>query len=380
LSAAEPGRTPTAAPRPLAHLDFLDALRGLAALWVILYHLILLHDPVLDVPRWASYAQVGGMGVTLFFLVSAFSLCYTWPRHQATGRPLTSFFVHRFFRIAPLFFALLLVSILRDRFFFGVTHGGGEVLLHLTFLYNLVPGRQESIVWAGWTIGVEMLFYILFPLIYRLADRLWKAIAAFVLLVLASEAVQASLPALLGPRASDYYHWTFVRHLPIFALGIVCYHAFELSTGIPAGKRRIRGSALLAAAAIAFVALQRVRPDILIDRYFQSGIVFALLLFGLALEPTPLLINPLTRHAGKTSYSIYLTHPLLIVALQPVTTAIYASRAPLSAKFAAAALVLAAVVLPIAAVSYRFVEKPGIRLGKWLMGTLAPAQRPIPGR
>ena len=64
----------------LKRLDFLDALRGLAAAYVVVYHMILLPDPHLATPEWASkVAHAGGSGVMLFFVISAFSLYYTMP-------------------------------------------------------------------------------------------------------------------------------------------------------------------------------------------------------------------------------------------------------------------------------------------------------------
>ncbi|MBO7942610.1 acyltransferase family protein, partial [Streptomyces sp. S9] len=97
-----------AAPR----LPQLDALRGLSALYVVVYHVMAMPDPHLPVPTWAVPAiAMGGSGVVLFFVMSAFSLCLTWPRHAASGAALRSFYLSRVFRIAPLLLALLAVMV-----------------------------------------------------------------------------------------------------------------------------------------------------------------------------------------------------------------------------------------------------------------------------
>ena len=136
-------------PRPrgdsFARLDFLDALRGLAALWVVPYHTILIPSPALETPPWAALARVGGMGVTLFFVVSAFSLCHTLPLHR-DDRPLLAFYLRRLFRIAPLFYTLMVLTYVRDAVLFGVRRGPLEILASGTFVFNLIPGWQEGFV------------------------------------------------------------------------------------------------------------------------------------------------------------------------------------------------------------------------------------------
>ncbi|MEP6906847.1 MAG: acyltransferase family protein, partial [Pseudoxanthomonas sp.] len=145
-------------------LDFLDSLRGLAAIYVLIYHMLLLPQPNLVPPQWAEKAALaGGTGVTLFFIVSAFSLYYTMPLRLKDPHPMLSFYLHRFFRIAPLFYFLVVITLLRDAWKFDVVHPWQDVAASLSFVFNLWPGKQEGFVWAGWTIGVEMIFYALFP-------------------------------------------------------------------------------------------------------------------------------------------------------------------------------------------------------------------------
>src|SRR5688500_7995573 len=95
---------------------FLDSLRGLAALYVVLYHLPAIPQ-YLGIPPWAQRIVLfGGSGVTLFFIVSGFSLCLTMPAHQRTGAPLFSFYTKRLLRIAPLFYVVTVVMVMRAAF------------------------------------------------------------------------------------------------------------------------------------------------------------------------------------------------------------------------------------------------------------------------
>ena len=72
----------------MRRLDFVDSLRGLAALYIVVYHMTLVPNPHLEVPHWAQAVVLsGGTAVTLFFVVSAFSLCHTMKAHIVDFQP-----------------------------------------------------------------------------------------------------------------------------------------------------------------------------------------------------------------------------------------------------------------------------------------------------
>ena len=131
-------------------LDFLDALRGLAAVYVIAYHLIYIPSPNLAVPAWARlWAENGGTGVTLFFVISAFSLFYTTPARFKQRLPWVSYAMHRLFRIAPLFYIWIVLTLVRDHLVFGASHPWWEIGASATFVFNFIPTHQEGFVWAS---------------------------------------------------------------------------------------------------------------------------------------------------------------------------------------------------------------------------------------
>lgn len=360
-------------PRPrggsFARLDFLDALRGLAALWVVPYHTILIPSPPLETPPWAALARVGGMGVTLFFVVSAFSLCHTLPLHR-DDRPLIAFYLRRLFRIAPLFYTLMVLTYVRDAVLFGVRHGPLEILASGTFVFNLIPGWQEGFVWASWTIGVEMLFYLLFPFLHQLSLRLWKALA----LVVAALLLSALAEHQLGPSAAGqaYFHNTVLRHLPTFAMGMAAYRASVHL--LQARHRRWIGAGLVAASgAMLWALLREVHP--VLSPYQWQGVIFSLLLVGLSACPVRLLVNPLTTFLGPISYSLYLFHPPLIHLLTRTYRAIYAMGWSLSLRFSLAIGLTLAVLVPLALLAFRYVETPGMRAGKRALAALRDSAR-----
>lgn len=93
---------------PSDRLYFLDSLRGLAAIYVLAFHVFASPQPNMPLPPMAKqWLDFGHTGVTLFFVISAFSLSMTMPRHIASGAPILSFAISRFFRIVPLFHVLI---------------------------------------------------------------------------------------------------------------------------------------------------------------------------------------------------------------------------------------------------------------------------------
>jgi len=99
--------------------------------------------------------------------------------------------------------------------------------------------------------------------------------------------------------------------------------------------------------------------------------VFACMFMGLALSPWRLVVNRATRFLGKISYSVYLVHTTVIFFLAPVYHWIYRHAPSLTACFLASLALTLLLVLPLSWLTYRFVEEPGIRLGKRISRRLA---------
>jgi peptidoglycan/LPS O-acetylase OafA/YrhL len=324
--------------------------------------MVALPNPKLGVPEWASVVRFGRMGVTLFFVVSAFSLCYSTSLHRDHSD--FAFYTRRFFRIAPLFYAMLIFYFWRDFRVFHLVHHGPEVLENFTFTFNFVPMRQGGYVLASWTIGVEVLFYVLFPFLNRYAAHdIWKGLSLFLASILLAALAHSALQWFDGDPG-DYYQWTFLRHLPIFTLGILAYQVMRRA---PDDYRRSSiGLALIGAAAVLLDAVVNGKTP-LIDSYDWEGVVFATLLCGLLANPVSILVNRVTVFLGKISYSMYLVHPVLVLVAVPLYARIYQLPVSLSTKFIACALLT---LLPLVAISYctfLLIESPGMRLGKWLL-------------
>jgi peptidoglycan/LPS O-acetylase OafA/YrhL len=352
-------------------LAFIDTLRGLASLYVVVFHLALITTPAATPPSWlVPFIYTGGSGVMLFFIVSAFTLCLSMEsRSTGEAEPLVNFYIRRLFRIAPLFYVWLAVYYLRDLFYFHQVHSLGMVLENVFFVFNVIPGQEDGYVWASWTIGVEMLFYAIFPLVFFYARNIGIALA-LCLLAMALRVPWHSfcLRAIADQSVGElFYEHGIVFNLAIFLFGVVAYHLYKLIDPARAGGHGL-GYALIAAfaAGLVYECYVGLSADRTVNVAFQS-LIYGALLLGLSLSPVKLVVNRFTQFYGKISYSVYLCHATTVFFMAPVFAVFYKNTEYKTLAFAASVATALAVVTPLSYLTYRFVEAPGNALGRALI-------------
>ncbi len=265
-----------------------------------------------------------------------------------------------------MFYVLLLFSIIRDSLFQGEPIWAGNIAGNALFVFNFFPGRQEGIVWASWTIGVEMLYYALFPMIYLLAV---KNKISLIVAVLVGYWFMCHVPA-----ASRMYVFSFVGFIPIFILGELTFVSYanlrqranSKSIGIVA---TVCGLALLAGCMLAYGS--GTSPTM---RY-PIGLGYALLVLGFTLRPIRVLESRVLQFYGKISYSLYLCHAPLIAILEPLLHGIV-DWAPAPLAYPICAAMALGVATAVGWMGYCLVEQPGNWSGKfvyeWVQRKLEP--------
>jgi peptidoglycan/LPS O-acetylase OafA/YrhL len=354
MSASWLSRSVVPAERKLAGIH---GLRALAALMIVIFHTYGI--PKLQIPGWLwLVSDRFGLGVQLFFLLSAFSLAHS---ANVSGSDLRSYWIKRFFRIAPLFYVMLAWY----QLWLG-PRPVSENVLNALFVFNLIPSASQGIVWASWAIGVEMIFYLLLPLLLALGANLVSVVGLTVAALAISIFGRMQLEALHELPAS-YPHIAFVSNLGIFCLGILAYRLY--AKGMFRDHRLLAAAFLVAAAAV----LGPIRALALPDRLDITAwaLMFALLTLWQALRPSLLLRNPFAQFLGERSYSIYLLHPFIVYMLRDAYAGIYQATAMPGLAFAACALLTIAITVVCADFTYRCIEAPGIRLGNRLNRRLA---------
>ncbi|WP_081061810.1 acyltransferase family protein [Burkholderia territorii] len=157
----------------------LNGLRGIAILAVVWHHLsfVLVPAPpsLFGMPTEAILWN-GWMGVNLFFILSGFVLYlpYAADKRRFTRREeIVHFYRHRFLRLMPLYFFVVVATFaLSGQFANANEHAIHEIVRCLTFTFPFFPDTfSPSSNWALWSVGAEVMFSLIFPLLVAIAER-----------------------------------------------------------------------------------------------------------------------------------------------------------------------------------------------------------------
>ena len=305
-------------------LDYIDALRGFACLWVILHHAF---EGERTLPKLLGYfCDIGWLGVSLFLVLSGFCLYYPLVRRQAPETatvPLKSFFQRRARRILPPYYLSLVVALVFAARFLhqngqsltGLTASWYDLPLHLLLLHNLTATTFASLSSVTWSLALEWQLYLIFPVLVALAARrgfhfLLVATLAIGLLWQGIAACQLGVSRVWLPSLAVVYHALPGRVFE-FTCGMLA--ALLVARPVPGQHRKalLIGGICLVPALTLVLFFYRLGP--FCDPLW--GVVFASALVALSnTTPRHRLARALVS-IGERSYSIYLIHLLVMLAL-----------------------------------------------------------------
>ncbi len=317
--------------RSWTRLDGVDLLRGLAIFFVLMNHvnmrLRFAHVPYtkgLPDQLVSSLVWNGQRGVQIFFAVSGFLITSTAMRRwgSLSAVSIVDFYRLRFARIAPLLFLLLAVlSVLHlaqlPNFVVSAKTGGlGRALIAaLTFHVNVLEARRGYLPGSWdilWSLSVEEMFYLFFPLVCRLLGKgklLVPLLLGFVV---------------LGPFARTvlthgnpvWREYSYFGGMDAIALG--CLTAIVMSRQA-LSRRGLRLCTILGPTLLVFIlGFSNLTQRLGLDR---SGLDMSVVALGACLVIAaaattqwrgPRILTPLLR-LGQRSYEVYLTHMFVVL-------------------------------------------------------------------
>lgn len=318
--------------RSWSRLDGVDLLRGLAIFFVLMNHvnmrLLMAHIPYtrgLPDQLVSSLVWNGQFGVQMFFAVSGFLITSTSLRRWGSLAKVSvrDFYLLRFARIAPLLLALL--AILSTLHWAGLegfvvspkTGGLGRALVAaLTFHINLLEARRGYLPGSWdilWSLSVEEMFYLFFPLLCRFLGRG----RLLILLLLAFVVAGPFARSIAFNHNPVWREYSYLGGMDAIALGCL--------TALVVARTRFPRAALLASGGIG-ATLLIFSLGFSIQAYKwgmgRNGLDMTILAIGSCLViivaaqtrwKAPRLMAPLLS-VGRGSYEIYLTHEFLVVA------------------------------------------------------------------
>jgi peptidoglycan/LPS O-acetylase OafA/YrhL len=284
----------------------LTSIRGIAAWWVVLFHLRLLLVPWLPGGVIDLLAQ-GNLAVDLFFILSGFVIALNYgDRLAGDWRATGDFLFRRFARIYPLHLLILagFAFYVGAAILFGSATVGGQdpgyFLASLLLVQNW--GFFGALKWnvPAWSISTEAFAYLLFPVLLRLFAARRRPSWLLALLVLLLGLSVPAFFAATGFAFPDAVPQTgLFRCVVQFAMGMLLCELWRRLRG-RAWAMPFLGAAVALGLAYAFFGIPVV------------ALAWAALVLGLAFTRNTPLDTPFLVWLGRISYATYLCHYLAL--------------------------------------------------------------------
>jgi peptidoglycan/LPS O-acetylase OafA/YrhL len=331
----------------------INLLRATAVVAVFIHHAQ--HTFGGNFPFLGDYG--GQLGPQLFFLISGYLITASWEKYTWT-----EYTIHRLFRIMPAYLFFFL--------FFGLTNGVVSLQKIADqpywFFYNLILIQHwipNALIFfdslhVTWTLTVELAWYLVVPVVFlALRSRPLLTVVAACLLstgwvwLANAGRLTALFPDTAGNPALQYLIISnhFFGQLCFFIMGAVIYMQRQ-------GLAKLNPTVLIYVGLIVLM----VRPYyFVLNPIFITGLGLGCLMTGLLnIQPSN---SRFIDHLSDISYSVYLSHfPILL-----------ACKHMLALNGFNAVVMSTLLTLAVSTAAYRFIEKPGIRLGRRL-ATPAP--------
>lgn len=346
--------------KPRHRFGYIDGLRGVAALLVVVMHLLdylrpLAQPPAFSMIDWmlTRVVDIGKVGVLVFFAISGFVIPSSF---NNSPNPLGRFVIGRFFRLYPAYW----LSVVSGIIIAVVSHSPidyAAVAINLTMLQRFFG--YSDLLGIYWTLQLEIVFYVLCCAMFLmriLNESMWNIVAIVGLL--------------LAAIAMSWLRYSYGTKLPValpLSLAMMFWgHIWR--TGTDSGNRKPGLSlAVVYAAAMIPISLLAYNNDMGFgETWYRYCLTYvgSLVFFMLA---TYYKMFSIARWLGAISYSIYLFHTFVIFLAFH-----FFSRLISVYGIMFWSVLLVTVVCAVSAVIYILLERPMIELGKRLTGSKHP--------
>jgi peptidoglycan/LPS O-acetylase OafA/YrhL len=370
---------------------YIDAQRGLAALLVIWLHAT---DAFMQLPtlpagdllyKISAAIDTGRIGVILFFAISGFVIPSSLRAvgHQTTSNALKVFLVRRVFRLYPAYWVSVLAAALLGLYLL-TPFSAQTVWLNLTMIQSVFGA--PDVMGLYWTLRLELIFYIACALLFTfkvLQQPRWLVVGMFggpIVFAVLPRCVHWLNPQWLNPASAG----PFLNYLTEYGLFIAvmfwgalfrCWHDRAQADDTQRFSPMVLAVFILFPLGVCTLPLLNwiffaYLPSTLATKLsvFMPPISLGLGLFIL-LSTKLKLNNRFSTWLGEISYSMYLFHPIVFYTLFVM---LRDGRLPWLADAHLAVYLMLSVLgsIVLSTLIYYAVEKPMMKLGRKLSGTL----------
>ncbi|MDB2373829.1 acyltransferase [Psychrosphaera haliotis] len=332
-------------------LTSLDALRGIAALGVVLYHFTSLFAVKFNYPGLSNLflspsLNIGRYGVELFFIISGFVISMSIENSNSVYR----FFVSRFSRLFPTFWAAVVISSV----FIWVFNGQFDIVVflkNLTMIPNFIGAK--NIDGSYWTLTYELFFYVAIATLFYF----FKSIPTRLMVVIGIGVSLLTILVSIFDISLSYKVKVLllIPHIHLFLAGFLFYKLWN------SNKLNRTNTWITYVILFVLIVVQWLLVESEYSRHNVTSSImvtaFFLIMFLVTKERLSFLSHPVLVYFGSISYSLYLIHQevgyIFINQLITITGSYWLSM-PLG---------LAGVIL-LADFMYRYIENPSNKIVK----------------
>lgn len=353
---------------------FIQALRGVAVLGVVAFHLMSIEIKYsggdLFLP---DFLLLGQSGVDLFFVISGFVMVSVTKGRFESNREIARFLWGRLTRIYPTywfyFFLTGIIFVIRPNW----VNSSQDHQADLFSSFLLLPGQYLPLVMVAWSLIHELWFYTVFALLLKFNEkRLIPFLFAWGMIVVMANAFatpadqSAGVRIILHPYTLEFIIGAFVA---IFVSGNLSQKFIS--------RVSIKGFMALLVIALPCVYAFNVLKDASIMRVTVMGTLYGLVVFFLAIleREKKIFVPRFLQFIGDISYTVYLSHILILSAIGRVWMMVNPAQNSLVDNMIVCLIMLASVV-SYGCIGYRLVEQPILRIShrlriRWFENRLA---------
>ncbi len=352
-------------------IDSIQILRGLAALSVVFYHLVLVEKKYAGSNSYLpDILLTGRSGVDLFFVISGFIMVLITRKKWGQKTGTIDFLLHRFARIYPnywFYFFITLGVFLVQPSFVNASQAGRFNFWSSLLLF---PSTSLPLVMVAWSLIYELYFYLVFSLLMRCRESfVIRILFGWLVLLVILNCFSAGIhPGPVGTVMMSPYSIEFI--LGAFAAILVAHpRVRQLSEGLLAGI-----------IIVSAVAVPLLFPKIYTDgKFYGTKMLCQTLLYGIIFAAVVVAMAVLEAKKeikfwrwlvmlGDISFTVYLSQLLVIGAIGRLWAAL-AMKPDTWVDNAIALTAMIAAIIIYSNIAYRVIEKPSYNLIiRWIKG------------